>query len=86
MKLLSYILYPRLKQGVFITSKYLFIIKYETYKYETFRNRFSIQVFGNSAYSVLTGFSVKKIQSAPGIVNQGRRFIFPIHCHKFRHR
>ena len=27
-----------------------------------------------------------KIQSAPGIVNQGPRFIFPIHCGHFRHR
>ena len=25
----------------------------------------------------------KKIQFAPGIVNQGRRFIFPVHCNTF---
>ena len=28
----------------------------------------------------------KKIQFAPGIVNQGRRFICSIHCGHFRHR
>ena len=28
------------------------------------------------------GFPEKNLAS-PGIVNQGRRFIFPIHCHTF---